>query len=236
VKGTDLKPIPPALNKTVLLSTMTAQLVSETALPTAQQAIANATSGKKEESGKERQFEVGQSQGKDNAFTLTPSFQASAAAPATDGRGAQPAAAPAPAAHGTPTVADQVAVETTRQAQLIRRGEATELSLRLNPPELGTVQVHLRATESGLSARFVVADEGARQALEGQMQALRTRLSGAGVSLGSFDVFQGQQGTHPGWQWPAAQPQARTGTPAPKSVPVWLQSVPVGVDRVDVVA
>jgi hypothetical protein len=96
--------------------------------------------------------------------------------------------------------------------------------------------VHLRATETGLSARFVVADEAARQALADQMQTLRTRLGEAGITLGSFDVFQGHHGSYPGWQLPDEPPRAPAAIAARKSDPVWLQSAPVDVDRVDVVA
>lgn len=146
---------------------------------------------------------------------------------------AQPQPPAAPAAR--PSVVEQVAVETTRQARFVQHGQTSEFSLRLNPPELGTVHVHLRATESGLNARFVVADEGTRQILEGQMHTLRTRLGEAGIATGSFDVFQGHQGSQPGWQWPD-DPPTRAGAAARKSRPDWLQNASAGADRVDVVA
>ncbi len=225
-RGADPQPMLSAVNVAVLRSTTTTwQRPLEITPPPLTHA--DAASAKKPEPGNQLRSEK-------SSFTPATILPPSTAPLLTEGRSSQPA--PASSSHGPPPVAEQVALETTRQAQLIRRGETTEFSLRLNPPELGTVHVHLRATEGGLSARFVVADEGARQALEGQMQALRLRLGEAGISLGSFDVFQRQQGSHPGWQEPETPRPVRAGVPAAKSGPLWLQSGALGVDRVDVVA
>ncbi len=104
-----------------------------------------------------------------------------AAAPAD-----RPAAAPAP---------EQLAAAVTARALLVRRGETTEFYVRLEPPELGTVHVHLQATGRGVTARLVVSSDADRAAVEGQLPALRSRLDAAGVTLGGLDVSQRQAGS-----------------------------------------
>jgi flagellar hook-length control protein FliK len=68
--------------------------------------------------------------------------------------------------------------------------ESMEIDLRLDPPELGTVRIHLRSTEEGVTARLVVQEETTRQLIEGQIHQLRQRLSDAGVMLTKFEVRQ----------------------------------------------
>jgi flagellar hook-length control protein FliK len=93
-------------------------------------------------------------------------------------------------------------VEQVAQAILSREGgpqQPTEIHLRLEPPELGTVRIHLRASEEGITARLVVQEEIARQLIEGQLQHLKQRLQEAGLSLGRFDVHRegaGSEGRH----------------------------------------
>jgi len=66
--------------------------------------------------------------------------------------------------------------------------------LHLDPPQLGTVQVHLNAHQNNVSAWFVSANADVRQALEAGMPALRQALAQQGVSLsGSFVADQGRQ-------------------------------------------
>jgi flagellar hook-length control protein FliK len=125
-------------------------------------------------------------------------------------------------------VADQVAGETARQAYLVRRGGTTDFFVRLEPPELGQVQVHLRATEQQLTARLVVADEAARQAIAGQLQDLRLKLQGAGITLGSFDVAHQRDGSRRSGQ---QQPPPRGSSVGKTSGSVGA----VGSERLDVV-
>ena len=91
-------------------------------------------------------------------------------------------------------VADQLARAFVAQANVVHGEGRTDFHLRLNPPQLGSVQIHLTATQHSVSARIVVAQEGTRQLLEGQAQHLREGLAEAGLSLGSFDVTHGGGG------------------------------------------
>lgn len=122
-----------------------------------------------------------------------------------------PTAAPAsqPNASAAPTVvpvADQLTRAIVAQADVIQRDGQTNVHLRLDPPHLGSVQIHLTATEHTVSARIVVAHEGTRQLLEGTAHHLREGLAGAGLSLGSFDVARDGGGWGGGQQAPPQTP------------------------------
>jgi flagellar hook-length control protein FliK len=95
-------------------------------------------------------------------------------------------------------VAEQVASATAARAQLVRRGESTDFYIRLEPPELGTVHVHLLSTQGSVSARLVASSEAARAALESQLPDLRSRLGSSGVNVGGLDVSTGQPGSGQG--------------------------------------
>lgn len=85
-------------------------------------------------------------------------------------------------------VVEQVARVIHVQAEPARREGKVEVQLRLDPPELGPVRIHLSATDQVLTARVVVHEEAARQVLENQLESLRVRLSDLGLTLGRFDV------------------------------------------------
>lgn len=115
-------------------------------------------------------------------------------------QGIVPAAGPsadlAPAAPRAPAVANQVGHAILTRAELIAREGKTEFHLQLDPPELGSVRVHLTATDHSVSARLVVHEDSARQLLESQLHSLRQRLEEAGIHVGRFDVMH----DHSGWQ------------------------------------
>jgi flagellar hook-length control protein FliK len=88
-----------------------------------------------------------------------------------------PTPAPHPVARPEPApVAEQVSQAIELRARFMTQGGTTEFYIKLDPPSLGTVHVHLTATREGLSARLIVGDEATRQALEGQLGGLRQRL------------------------------------------------------------
>jgi flagellar hook-length control protein FliK len=69
--------------------------------------------------------------------------------------------------------------------------------MRLEPPELGTVRIHLTATDHTITARFMVANESVRHIVTSQLDSLRQSLADAGMSLQRFDISHGGQGgTH----------------------------------------
>lgn len=77
----------------------------------------------------------------------------------------------------------------------LRADGTAEIRLRLDPPELGTVRIHLIAdADGGIHGRILVEDEAVRRLLDGQMGGLRDRLQQAGISLSRFEVAQDHGG------------------------------------------
>lgn len=60
--------------------------------------------------------------------------------------------------------------------------------LRLDPPELGRVNVHVSVANDIVSIRLVASDEGAKQVIERQLSDLQQSLSDQGVALNSCQV------------------------------------------------
>ncbi|HWG43736.1 MAG TPA: flagellar hook-length control protein FliK [Gemmataceae bacterium] len=123
--------------------------------------------------------------------------------PAATGTIAAPAAASAPTVPSSgaapiPPIADQLTQAIITRADVVNHEGRTDFHLRLEPPQLGTVQIHLTATDHSISARVVVAQEGTRQLIEGQADQLRQSLANAGVSLTGFDVTQNGGGSSGG--------------------------------------
>ncbi len=117
----------------------------------------------------------------------------------------------------TPVV-DQLTRAVAANVEVVQRNGQTNVHLHLDPPQLGSVQIHLTATEHSVSARIVVAQEGTRQLLQDQAQHLRQSLSQAGVSLGSFDVARDGGGGSRGGN-PQAPPQPARFASAPTAPP-----------------
>ncbi len=102
-------------------------------------------------------------------------------------------------------------------------GERT-LSLRLTPPELGTVRVEVTEQAGSLHVRISAEDEGVRAALERGINAIRQDLRAANAPVADLQLaddhlefFHHEQdrgdGTHPGAQ---GHGQGRRGSGAPR--------------------
>jgi flagellar hook-length control protein FliK len=76
---------------------------------------------------------------------------------------------------------------------LLDRGQSTA-ELRLNPAELGSLEIRVRMEKEGASVSFVVQSASVREAVEGTLPRLRELLAEAGVSLGSVDVSERSAG------------------------------------------
>lgn len=103
-------------------------------------------------------------------------------------------------------IADSIIV---RSETVVREGR-TEFRLHLEPPELGSVQVHLTATERGISARLLVHEQGARLLIQSQLESLRQRLREEGISL-RLDVTSNDAGSQ-GQRQPQPEPLADART------------------------
>jgi hypothetical protein len=118
---------------------------------------------------------------------------------------------------GTPAFA----LEFVSQAHVTAHTDGRhEFRLRLDPPELGEVQVRLLTADGRLSAEVVVADDSVRRLIEGQLSDLRQRLEAAGTPVSKFDVTTQHGGEsnrgRPEWdRTPWTPPTARTEAPAP---------------------
>jgi hypothetical protein len=140
-----------------------------------------------------------------------------------------------------PAVVQQIATNIVARAEVVASEGRTDLHIRLDPPELGTVQVHLIASQQTILARFVVHNEATHQLLTSHLQSLRQTLENAGVSLGSFDVLRGGTGSQETWQQSQQRPQpgpdsAPTDAVRPKPALPERNGSPVPAGRIDVVA
>ena len=68
------------------------------------------------------------------------------------------------------------------------RGKVQTAELRLNPPDLGAVEVRVRLEDDGLRLSFNATTAGAREALEHAAPRLRDALQAEGFSLAGLDI------------------------------------------------
>jgi len=76
----------------------------------------------------------------------------------------------------------------SRQVVWMVDKDAQVAELRINPPELGPVEVRLTLTQDSASAEFVSPHAEVRAALEGAIARLRESLAEAGIQLGEASV------------------------------------------------
>jgi flagellar hook-length control protein FliK len=81
--------------------------------------------------------------------------------------------------------------------------DKSSVVLRLDPPELGRVNVHLSVANDVVSIRMVTTDDAARQVIERQLSQLQQSLSDKGISFQDFQVQTGgsqqQRSSHQGF-------------------------------------
>jgi flagellar hook-length control protein FliK len=98
--------------------------------------------------------------------------------------------------------------------------------LRLNPEDLGPIDVEVRVQESGTEVHFVALHPQTREALEQGLGRLREQLDAAGLNLSAASVGDGQLGrdAREGQDARAstAQPRWRTDGAEPSEVIVTL--------------
>ena len=68
-----------------------------------------------------------------------------------------------------------------------------EMQLKLDPPELGVLQVSLKMTDGVMSATFTTENAQATQALSHSLQQLKNSLEGAGISVDRIQVRQSSE-------------------------------------------
>ncbi|GLX77618.1 hypothetical protein tinsulaeT_09580 [Thalassotalea insulae] len=68
-----------------------------------------------------------------------------------------------------------------------------QLDIRLDPPELGSMQVRLNLQNEQAAVNFVVQNQQAKEAIEQNIHKLREMLSDSGVDVGDTNIEQRQQ-------------------------------------------
>jgi flagellar hook-length control protein FliK len=101
-------------------------------------------------------------------------------------------------------------MQVVAQAQAALRAGKSEIDVRLNPPELGRISVHVTSGAEGVTARIEASVPPVREMLEANLPALRHALAEAGVNVDRFSVSVGL-GQH---RWDQSQAQQ-----APASAP-----------------
>jgi flagellar hook-length control protein FliK len=123
-----------------------------------------------------------------------------------------------------------------RIAWLTRDG-AHAASLRLHPPELGSIEVRITVTDQSTSISFSAPSDSVRDAIEAAVPRLRQLMTDVGVDLSSVDISadlsRRDQGQPPPEPWQSA-PLSRLADGEPSDpTPMWTGRVEGGglVDR-----
>jgi len=103
-------------------------------------------------------------------------------------------------------VSEQLAAAIVERLDMGHDSSPPTFRMRLDPRELGTVEVHLSIVHDVVSIRFVAQDEAARQVIERQLDDLRQSLTNSGVSFGQCHVGCNSDGRHSSDQQQAAPP------------------------------
>lgn len=93
-----------------------------------------------------------------------------------------------PGVQALSTQVDQIGEAILNRHDEIQRSGKAEIHLRLDPPELGSVQIHLHGDDQHLTGRIVAAEQTTHALLETQMESLRHRLEQAGYQVSRFEV------------------------------------------------
>lgn len=109
-----------------------------------------------------------------------------------------------------------------RQWEAAHEPESSRVVLRLDPPELGSIDVHVALANDHVSIRLVATEEGARHVLEQQLQTLHQALQDQGLTVQQCEVGFGSTGHGAqGSLSQSADDSGRGGDPrwSPESVP-----------------
>ncbi len=84
-----------------------------------------------------------------------------------------------------------VMTQTLDKIRVLSRNGSQEIQVRLDPPELGRMQMKLAVDGSSVAARVTVESESVKQVLENGLPQLREALSSQGLRVERFDVQVG---------------------------------------------
>lgn len=84
--------------------------------------------------------------------------------------------------------------QMAERVQMMMSKNLKNIDIRLDPPELGRMQIRMNMNGDGATVHFTVANQQARDALEHSMPRLREMLAQQGVQLGDTSVQQQSSG------------------------------------------
>ncbi|MCL6518675.1 MAG: flagellar hook-length control protein FliK [Armatimonadetes bacterium] len=90
--------------------------------------------------------------------------------------------------------------QIVRAARMHVSDSTADITLRLDPPNLGIVHLNVVAEKGMVTANIRVGTEAVRQALEADLSMLRESLTNAGIHVDAISVTIGDDMT-PGWNW-----------------------------------
>lgn len=94
----------------------------------------------------------------------------------------------------TPGVASEVTAAILRHAEVSERHPVVTVRLRLEPPDLGYVQIHLRLQGNSMEAHLQVENPATLTILEQQREQLHDSLAQLGISVKTFVIsFHGNE-------------------------------------------
>ncbi len=82
----------------------------------------------------------------------------------------------------------QVIAQIARAARAQLDGRHTELTVRLEPPTLGTVHMRVVSQGAALTAHMQVATEVSRELIQDNLPALKQALAEAGINVSQVSV------------------------------------------------
>lgn len=124
-------------------------------------------------------------------------------------------------------VLTQLADAIAERAQVIREKGSTEIRMRLDPPDLGTIDIRVHSHKGELRADITAADPTVRTMIESQLADLRSSLENSGLDFQSFNLNSGgrsdrdnQQSDNPGYRtgYPREAPSASSSVVTPSTV------------------
>jgi len=93
-----------------------------------------------------------------------------------------------------PVVANEMGRQLGERVLMMARGEIKQASIRLDPPELGMMDIKISVQNDQTQVQIVVQNPQVREALESQSAKLREFLEQQGLSLDSLDVREESRG------------------------------------------
>jgi hypothetical protein len=130
-------------------------------------------------------------------------------------------------------VADLPGLITTRLQQTDEKGQTIEV--QLDPPELGRLTIRLVRSDGRLQVDFLVANEAARVAVQGEMPALQRALEQAGFAMTQFNVSQqsDQSGGRRGWDTSSVRSPVRSRNESRAASSAPAAAVPPSAGTID---